>query len=156
MEQPQGPWGWVEAQREVSSVLSVPCPLLNTGRNWHRGPQTQFCANNLILCQERGPPSYSTTTSRTLRRIPGGEGPGASQPFLQAPLQLPLSSPGSVVSALSAPSPWASQSYRCSDPNPQLQETQGPAPGCWQQAEDTKLLTCTFCPGLCPLPPSGI
>lgn len=42
-------------------ILPVPPPLLNTGRNWHRGPQIQCCASNLILCliEKEGPRSYS-------------------------------------------------------------------------------------------------
>lgn len=75
-----------------------------------------------------------------------------TEPSSWAPCQLPLPSPGSVVPALSAPTPWASQSMTAAQA-PALSSRRWPRawhPGCWQQAEDTELLTCTFCPGLLP------
>lgn len=43
----------------LSGVLipSMSPPLPKAGRSWHRGPQIQFCASNLILCLiEKEPP----------------------------------------------------------------------------------------------------
>lgn len=72
-------------------ILPVPPPLLTTGRNWHRGPQIQFCASNLILCLiKKGGPHSSTTTSQTLRHIPRGE-EGIRRQFTEPSSRLPNS-----------------------------------------------------------------
>ena len=154
--------GWDGSSEGGLLNPSVPPALLNTGRNWHRGPQIHFGANNLVLClmEQKGPgptpgqPLYfEAHPGREEAGTPGKDSETIHRAFLPAPTSpRPPTSPGSVVLALSAPAPWASQRVRAAQAQtlgsrgrPRAQH-----PGCWQQAEDTKLLTCTCCPGLSP------
>lgn len=148
--------GGVGAQREVSSSLPPHAPSPPEHRkDLAQRPQIQFCASNLSLCLvEKEGPWSSTVTSQTLRHTPRGEERIRRQfrAFLPAPRQARLPSPGSVAPALAAPTPWASQRATVSQAQTLCSQRRRRAqhPGCWQQAEDTELLMCTFCPGLLP------